>query len=202
MPISAPAYDRYGHAAFAQGHAGRGRRVPRPVRYLPRVFGGGGGGGMGGVSSRRSSEAGAAQVDREGRSAVRFALRHADHAGGSAFGWRKRSKFESSTPARNATAKARVAVRARLIARPAVAAVRSSAHADFPGSQTVHVVEARARHRETVPVCEGEGRVFEKTSRIKSRSRGESGGIRCAPRAMEKQEFAAAGQGIFTWSFM
>ena len=28
------AYDRYGHAAFAQG--GRGRRVPRSVRYFPR----------------------------------------------------------------------------------------------------------------------------------------------------------------------
>src|SRR4051812_36690184 len=39
------AYDRYGHAAFAQGTAGRGGGFHDPFDIFREVFGGGGGGG-------------------------------------------------------------------------------------------------------------------------------------------------------------
>src|ERR671932_726097 len=43
------AYDRYGHAAFAQGGGGFGRGgFHDPFDIFREVFGGGGGGGMGG----------------------------------------------------------------------------------------------------------------------------------------------------------
>src|SRR5215213_5500550 len=41
------AYDRYGHAAFAQGTGGRGGGFHDPFDIFREVFGAGGGGGMG-----------------------------------------------------------------------------------------------------------------------------------------------------------
>ena len=59
------AYDRYGHAAFAQGTAGPGAGgFHDPFDIFREVFGGGGGGG-GGIFD--TIFGGGAQVDREGR---------------------------------------------------------------------------------------------------------------------------------------
>src|SRR5437764_319196 len=62
------AYDRYGHAAFAQGTAGRGGGFHDPFDIFREVFGagGGGGGGMGG-GIFETFFGGGQQVDREGR---------------------------------------------------------------------------------------------------------------------------------------
>src|SRR3954467_9550498 len=61
------AYDRYGHAAFAQGTAGAGAGgFHDPFDIFREVFGGGGGGGMGG-GIFETFFGGGAQVDREGR---------------------------------------------------------------------------------------------------------------------------------------
>lgn len=62
------AYDRYGHAAFAQGTAGRGGGFHDPFDIFREVFGagGGGGGGMGG-GIFETFFGGGAQVDRDGR---------------------------------------------------------------------------------------------------------------------------------------
>src|SRR3981081_3015212 len=59
------AYDRFGHAAFAQGMPGRGRRLHDTVDILREVFGGGGGGGGGGIFE--TFFGGGATADREGR---------------------------------------------------------------------------------------------------------------------------------------
>src|SRR5450755_3855636 len=62
------AYDRYGHAAFAQGGAGRGG-FHDPFDIFREVFGAGGGGGGigGGIFETFFGGGGGAQVDREGR---------------------------------------------------------------------------------------------------------------------------------------
>ena len=57
------AYDRFGHAAFAQGTAGRGGGFHDPFDIFREVFGGGGGGG--GIFE--TFFGGGATVDREGR---------------------------------------------------------------------------------------------------------------------------------------
>src|SRR5467141_4593087 len=57
------AYDRFGHAAFAQGMAGRGGGFHDPFDIFREVFGGGGGGG--GIFE--SFFGGGATADREGR---------------------------------------------------------------------------------------------------------------------------------------
>ncbi|HVF72123.1 MAG TPA: molecular chaperone DnaJ [Chthoniobacterales bacterium] len=57
------AYDRFGHAAFAQGMAGRGGGFHDPFDIFREVFGGGGGGG--GIFE--TFFGGAATTDREGR---------------------------------------------------------------------------------------------------------------------------------------
>jgi molecular chaperone DnaJ len=57
------AYDRFGHAAFAQGTAGRGGGFHDPFDIFREVFGGGGGGG--GIFE--SFFGGGATMDREGR---------------------------------------------------------------------------------------------------------------------------------------
>jgi molecular chaperone DnaJ len=59
------AYDRYGHAAFAQGGVGRGG-FHDPFDIFREVFGGGGGGGMGG-GIFETFFGGGTTVDREGR---------------------------------------------------------------------------------------------------------------------------------------
>ena len=56
------AYDRFGHAAFAQGSAGRGGGFHDPFDIFREVFGGGGGGGI-----FESFFGGGATADREGR---------------------------------------------------------------------------------------------------------------------------------------
>src|SRR5438270_4527048 len=58
------AYDRFGHAAFAQGTTGRGGGFHDPFDIFREVFGGGGGGG-GGIFE--SFFGGGASADREGR---------------------------------------------------------------------------------------------------------------------------------------
>ena len=63
-PDKRAAYDRYGHAAFAQGNAGRGGGFHDPFDIFREVFGGGGG-GAGGIFE--SFFGGAATTDREGR---------------------------------------------------------------------------------------------------------------------------------------
>src|SRR3954462_3725002 len=61
------AYDRYGHAAFAQG-IGRGGGFHDPFDIFREVFGGGGGGGgFGGGIFETFFGGGGAGVDREGR---------------------------------------------------------------------------------------------------------------------------------------
>jgi len=60
------AYDRYGHAAFAQGSAGRGG-FHDPFDIFREVFGGGAGGAAGGIFETFFGGGGGAQVDREGR---------------------------------------------------------------------------------------------------------------------------------------
>src|SRR5256884_2395082 len=61
-PDKRAAYDRFGHAAFAQGTAGRGRRFHDPFDIFREVFGGGGGGGI-----FESFFGGGARADRERR---------------------------------------------------------------------------------------------------------------------------------------
>ncbi|HEY2343792.1 MAG TPA: molecular chaperone DnaJ [Chthoniobacteraceae bacterium] len=65
------AYDRFGHAAFAQGTAGAGRGAGGfhdPFDIFREVFGGGGGGGgAGGIFEQFFGGAGGARTDREGR---------------------------------------------------------------------------------------------------------------------------------------
>ncbi|MFL6541089.1 MAG: molecular chaperone DnaJ [Chthoniobacterales bacterium] len=61
------AYDRYGHAAFAQGTAGRGGGFHDPFDIFREVFGAGGGGGVGGGIFETFFGGGGGGVDREGR---------------------------------------------------------------------------------------------------------------------------------------
>jgi len=61
-PDKRAAYDRFGHAAFAQGTAGRGGGFHDPFDIFREVFGGGGGGGI-----FESFFGGGASADREGR---------------------------------------------------------------------------------------------------------------------------------------
>src|SRR2546421_2862926 len=56
------AYDRFGHAAFAQGMPSRGGGFHDPFDIFREVFGGGGGGGI-----FETFFGGAATTDREGR---------------------------------------------------------------------------------------------------------------------------------------
>jgi molecular chaperone DnaJ len=59
------AYDRYGHAAFAQGNAGRAGGFHDPFDIFREVFGSAGGGGGGGIFE--TFFGGGAGSDREGR---------------------------------------------------------------------------------------------------------------------------------------
>lgn len=62
------AYDRYGHAAFAQGGFGRGGGgFHDPFDIFREVFGGAGGSGVAGGGIFETFFGGGAQVDREGR---------------------------------------------------------------------------------------------------------------------------------------
>ncbi len=67
-PNKRAAYDRYGHAAFAQGGAGRAAGGVDPFDLFREVFGGGGGGeGAGGIFEQFFGGGGRGGTDREGR---------------------------------------------------------------------------------------------------------------------------------------
>ncbi len=61
------AYDRFGHAAFAQGTAGRGGGFHDPFDIFREVFGGGGSGGAGGIFETFFGGGGMGGTDPEGR---------------------------------------------------------------------------------------------------------------------------------------
>src|SRR5262245_8335130 len=60
------AYDRFGHAAFQQGGAGRGGGFHDPFDLFREVFGGGGGGGAGNIFEQFFG-GGGGRGDRESR---------------------------------------------------------------------------------------------------------------------------------------
>src|SRR3954468_19585131 len=66
-PDKRAAYDRFGHAAFAQGSAGRGGGFHDPFDIFREVFGGGGGGGGMGGGIFETFFGGGGAVDRDGR---------------------------------------------------------------------------------------------------------------------------------------
>lgn len=68
-PEKRAAYDRFGHAAFAQGGAGRrgGGGFHDPFDIFRDVFGGGGGGGAGGIFEQFFGGGGGGRNDRESR---------------------------------------------------------------------------------------------------------------------------------------
>lgn len=69
-PEKRAAYDRYGHAAFAQGGGGAGARGVDPFDLFREAFGGmagGGEGGGGGIFDQIFGGGGGRSVDREGR---------------------------------------------------------------------------------------------------------------------------------------
>src|SRR5438094_8639662 len=65
-PDKRAAYDRYGHAALAQGNAAAGG-FHDPFDIFREVFGSAGGGGAGGIFEQFFGGAGGGQRDREGR---------------------------------------------------------------------------------------------------------------------------------------
>jgi len=68
-PDKRAAYDRYGHAAFSQGHAGAGAAggFHDPFDIFREVFGGQGGGAGGGIFEQFFGGGSGARTDREGR---------------------------------------------------------------------------------------------------------------------------------------
>ena len=128
MPDKRAAYDRFGHAAFAQGSAGRGGGFHDPFDIFREVFGG----VVGRVAefSRRFLAA-ARRPIAKGASADRICVTICKSRSKKLpSAWRKRSKSASSTCATNAMARARILVRGRSTVPPAAAAARSSARAD------------------------------------------------------------------------
>ena len=158
------AYDRYGHAAFAQGGGGLARgstiRSTFSAKSSAAVRGGGifetffGGGGGGRPTA--ASEGPICATTCRSRSRKRPSA------------WKKKSKYASSMPATSAMAAALNRARARSPARPVAGAARSSARADFSRfRKPVRSAAVWANDREAVQrQCGGEGRV-DKTSRIK-----------------------------------
>ena len=164
------AYDRYGHAAFAQGTAGPGGGgFHDPFDIFREVFGGAGGGGMGGGGIFETFFGGGAQVDREGRqrgSDLRYDMQITLEE--AAFGVEKEievRKLDTCVKCNGQGAEAG----SRSINCPTCAGRGQviSARGFFQVSQTCprcrgvgQIIEKPCR------ACEGEGRV-EKTSRIK-----------------------------------
>lgn len=162
------AYDRYGHAAFAQGTAGPGGGgFHDPFDIFREVFGGGGGMGGGGIFE--TFFGGGAQVDREGRqrgSDLRYDMQITLEE--AAFGVEKEIEVRKLDTCETCEGKG---------AEPGSRAINCptcggrgqviSSRGFFQVSQTCprcrgagQIIEKPCR------VCEGEGRV-EKTSRIK-----------------------------------
>ena len=169
-PDKRAAYDRYGHAAFAQGSAGFGRGgFHDPFDIFREVFGaGGGGGGMGG-GIFETFFGGGAQVDREGRqrgSDLRYDMQITLEE--AAFGVEKEIEVRKLDTCAKCNGKGAEAG-SRTINCPTCAGRGQviSARGFFQVSQTCprcrgvgQIIEKPCK------VCEGEGRV-EKESRIK-----------------------------------
>ncbi len=114
------AYDRFGHAAFAQGGGGFRGGFHDPFDIFREVFGGGGRAEF----SRRFSAAlpdDRAKIDNAARTCV-TTCRSRSRKRPSV--WKRKSKSASSILATNARAPARRLARARLIVRLAVDAAR------------------------------------------------------------------------------
>ena len=160
------AYDRFGHAAFAQGTAGRGGGFHDPFDIFREVFGGGGGGG--GIFE--TFFGGGATTDREGRqrgSDLRYDMQITLEE--AAFGVEKEIEVRKLDTCGEMQRQGRGARLAHdQLSRPAADAARSSARADFfRFRKPVRVAAASARSsRSRVAFVQGEGRV-ENTSRIK-----------------------------------
>src|SRR5947209_18417844 len=160
------AYDRYGHAAFAQGGAGRGG-FHDPFDIFREVFGAGGGGMGGGIFE--TFFGGGAQVDREGRqrgSDLRYDMQITLEE--AAFGVEKEievRKLDACAKCNGSGAEPG----SRTINCPTCGGRGQviSSRGFFQVSQTCPRCRGVGRIIETpCQVCEGEGRV-EKMSRIK-----------------------------------
>lgn len=163
------AYDRYGHAAFAQGTAGPGAGgFHDPFDIFREVFSGAGGGGGGGIFETFFG-GGGAQVDREGRqrgSDLRYDMQITLEE--AAFGAEKEIEVRKLDTCEKCDGKGSEAG-SRAINCPTCGGRGQviSSRGFFQVSQTCprcrgagQIIEKPCR------VCDGEGRV-EKTSRIK-----------------------------------
>ena len=125
------AYDRYGHAAFAQG-GGRGGGFHDPFDIFREVFGGAGGGAGGIFETFFGGGAG-----RTRRHPARLDLRYdmqitLEEA---AFGVEKEIEVRKLDTCDKCNGSGAAPARARSPAPPAAGAARSSAHADFSRSR-------------------------------------------------------------------
>ena len=143
MPEKRAAYDRFGHAAFAQGTAGRGGGFHDPFDIFREVFGGGGAAGI----FETFFGGGVAGTDREGRqrgSDLRYDMQITLEE--AAFGVEKEIEVRKLDTCEKCMATAQKPVRARSTVRPAAVAVRSSVRADFSRShKPVRAVAASGR---------------------------------------------------------
>jgi len=165
------AYDRYGHAAFAQGTGGfgRGGGFHDPFDIFREVFGAGAGGAAGGIFETFFGGGGGGQVDREGRqrgSDLRYDMQITLEE--AAFGVEKEIEVRKLDTCEKCEGKGAESG-SRAINCPTCNGRGQvvSARGFFQVSQTCprcrgvgQIIEKPCR------VCEGEGRV-EKTSRIK-----------------------------------
>ena len=196
------AYDRYGHAAFAQG-GGAGAGFHDPFDLFREVFGGGraAGGGGGGIfeqffggrpEARRNRASAAATCGTISRSASRRRPRAA----------RRKSRSPSWMGAAIATGPARSRARRPRAAPPAAAAARSFPRADsFRSRRPAHAAAAPARSSKS-RARNATARAGWKTppassSRFPPASRMARGS---APRGTARPASAAARPGTFTWS--
>ena len=195
------AYDRYGHAAFAQGGTGRGG-FHDPFDIFREVFGGGGAA----AESSKPFSAAADGSDAKAGSADRICdTTCRSHSRKRPSVWRKRSKSASSIPATDAKAPALRADRARSIARLAADAGRSSVRVDFSRyRRPVRVVAVSARSSKNhANNATGEGRSRKTdTDQAEDTRRDRPMVPACALRRTAKPVFAAARQAISTSSFM
>src|ERR1700694_2262682 len=148
-PDKRAAYDRFGHAAFAQGTAGRGGGFHDPFDIFREVFGGGGGGGI-----FESFFGGGASADREGRQR------------GSDLGYDKQINPEEAA----------VGVEKEIEVRKLDTCGKCEGKGAEPGSRTINcpacggrgqVISSRGFFQvsQTCPRCRGVGHIVEKPCR-------------------------------------
>ena len=194
------AYDRFGHAAFAQGTAGRGGGFHDPFDIFREVFGGGG--GAGGIFE--TFFGGGASTDREGRqrgSDLRYDMQITLEE--AAFGVEKEIEVRKLDTCSKCHGKG-AEPGSRTINCPTCGGRGQviSSRGFFQVSQTCprcrgvgQIIEKPCR------VCDGEGRV-ENTSRIKLKvPAGISDGSRLRSSATARPAFAEDRPAIFTSSF-